>query len=134
MVNGADKRLTWVSPCAYTQVAGSAPSHHALIVMGHNGPSGLGDRAHDICGVDWVAKGGDHGDPDLQVGGLIHLNLIVLLSTLFSSTLVFKIKRGEQAVCPKGGDHGERPRKCVSRSTTGRRVSWKRTRHRRDIN
>ncbi|GIM12937.1 hypothetical protein Vretimale_16176 [Volvox reticuliferus] len=48
------------------QVAESAPVHHALIVMGHNGPAGLGSRAFDICGVDWEPKAGDHGDPDLQ--------------------------------------------------------------------
>jgi uncharacterized protein (TIGR04168 family) len=35
-----------------------------LIFVGHNGPSGLGDRAEDICGRDWQPLGGDHGDPD----------------------------------------------------------------------
>ncbi|MGK7917347.1 MAG: TIGR04168 family protein [Prochloraceae cyanobacterium] len=36
-----------------------------LIFLGHNGPSGLGDQAEDICGKDWQPLGGDHGDPDL---------------------------------------------------------------------
>lgn len=36
-----------------------------LILMGHNGPWGLGDRPEDICGRDWGDLGGDHGDPDL---------------------------------------------------------------------
>ncbi|KAG2431816.1 hypothetical protein HXX76_009310 [Chlamydomonas incerta] len=49
-----------------TEVANSAAEEHALIVMGHNGPAGLGSRAWDICGVDWESKAGDHGDPDLQ--------------------------------------------------------------------
>lgn len=35
-----------------------------LIFLGHNGPTGLGDRAEDICGRDWRPIGGDHGDPD----------------------------------------------------------------------
>ncbi|KXZ44973.1 hypothetical protein GPECTOR_60g751 [Gonium pectorale] len=48
------------------QVAQSAPEPHALIVMGHNGPTGLGARPSDICGVDWEPSAGDHGDPDLQ--------------------------------------------------------------------
>jgi len=25
----------------------------AVVVVAHNGPSGLGERGHDICGVDW---------------------------------------------------------------------------------
>jgi uncharacterized protein (TIGR04168 family) len=25
----------------------------AVVLVAHNGPSGLGDRRHDICGVDW---------------------------------------------------------------------------------
>ncbi|GFE71492.1 TIGR04168 family protein [Chroococcus sp. FPU101] len=35
-----------------------------LIFLGHNGPSGLGEQAEDICGKDWQPIGGDHGDPD----------------------------------------------------------------------
>lgn len=42
------------------------PADNALIVMGHNGPAGLGAERHNICGVDWVSEAGDHGDPDLQ--------------------------------------------------------------------
>ncbi len=36
-----------------------------IIFLGHNGPSGLGDRAEDPCGKDWYPLGGDFGDPDL---------------------------------------------------------------------
>ncbi|MFO5439213.1 MAG: TIGR04168 family protein [Dolichospermum sp.] len=36
-----------------------------IIFLGHNGPSGLGDRAEDPCGKDWHPIGGDFGDPDL---------------------------------------------------------------------
>ncbi|MBE9115965.1 TIGR04168 family protein [Lusitaniella coriacea LEGE 07157] len=39
-------------------------AHQTLIFLGHNGPSGLGDRAEDICGRDWGELGGDHGDLD----------------------------------------------------------------------
>jgi uncharacterized protein (TIGR04168 family) len=35
-----------------------------LIFIGHNGPTGLGDRPFDSCGKDWGDLGGDHGDPD----------------------------------------------------------------------
>ncbi|XP_078438078.1 calcineurin-like metallo-phosphoesterase superfamily protein isoform X2 [Wolffia australiana] len=41
----------------------AAPPHHALIFLAHNGPKGLGKRPDDICGVDWIPGGGDHGDP-----------------------------------------------------------------------
>ncbi|MBD2665257.1 metallophosphoesterase [Richelia sinica FACHB-800] len=36
-----------------------------IIFVGHNGPSGLGDRPEDPCGKDWHPIGGDFGDPDL---------------------------------------------------------------------
>ncbi len=36
-----------------------------LIMIGHNGPTGLGDQPEDICGRDWAPLGGDFGDPDL---------------------------------------------------------------------
>ena len=35
-----------------------------LIFLGHNGPAGLGDQIHNICGRDWKRSGGDYGDPD----------------------------------------------------------------------
>jgi len=35
-----------------------------IIFLGHNGPSGLGDRPEDPCGKDWHPIGGDFGDPD----------------------------------------------------------------------
>lgn len=40
-----------------------------IILMGHNGPAGLGSKPDDLCGKDWNPIGdafGDHGDPDLQ--------------------------------------------------------------------
>jgi uncharacterized protein (TIGR04168 family) len=38
-----------------------------LIIIGHNGPTGLGDEPESICGKDWGEPlvGGDYGDPDL---------------------------------------------------------------------
>ncbi|TAE58312.1 MAG: TIGR04168 family protein [Nostocales cyanobacterium] len=36
-----------------------------IIFLGHNGPTGLGDRPEDPCGKDWHPIGGDFGDPDL---------------------------------------------------------------------
>ncbi|XP_013618135.1 PREDICTED: uncharacterized protein LOC106324710 isoform X3 [Brassica oleracea var. oleracea] len=42
------------------------PEDHVVIVLAHNGPTGLGSQAEDICGRDWSAEGGDQGDPDLE--------------------------------------------------------------------
>uniref|UniRef100_A0A0A9F1L6 Calcineurin-like phosphoesterase domain-containing protein n=1 Tax=Arundo donax TaxID=35708 RepID=A0A0A9F1L6_ARUDO len=65
-------------PCRYgvNDMAGSAKKiydaaagareGHSVILLAHNGPTGLGSRMDDICGRDWVAGGGDHGDPDLE--------------------------------------------------------------------
>ncbi|KAJ8753162.1 hypothetical protein K2173_017736 [Erythroxylum novogranatense] len=42
------------------------PEDHMVIVLAHNGPTGLGSNLNDICGKDWVFGAGDHGDPDLE--------------------------------------------------------------------
>lgn len=42
------------------------PEDHVVIILAHNGPTGLGSQADDICGRDWFVEGGDHGDPDLE--------------------------------------------------------------------
>ncbi len=34
------------------------PAEHAVVVMAHNGPAGLGQQQHDICGRDWLEKAG----------------------------------------------------------------------------
>ncbi len=39
-------------------------SCNTLILIGHNGPYGLGDSAESSCGKDWYPIGGDCGDPD----------------------------------------------------------------------
>ncbi|MGD1852859.1 MAG: TIGR04168 family protein [Leptolyngbyaceae cyanobacterium] len=39
-------------------------NHRTLIFLGHNGPTGLGDQVHSICGRDWKRSGGDYGDVD----------------------------------------------------------------------
>ncbi|KAM6553131.1 hypothetical protein CsatB_013893 [Cannabis sativa] len=44
----------------------SAPEDHLVILLAHNGPTGLGSNFDDICGKDWVYGGGDHGDQDLE--------------------------------------------------------------------
>lgn len=41
-----------------------AAEHDTLVFLGHNGPAGLGDQVHNICGRDWKKRGGDYGDPD----------------------------------------------------------------------
>jgi uncharacterized protein (TIGR04168 family) len=38
----------------------------SIIIIGHNGPTGLGEDPESICGKDWGEPiGGDYGDPDL---------------------------------------------------------------------
>lgn len=44
--------------------AAKETAYDNLIFIGHNGPTGLGDRPEDTCGRDWKPLGGDHGDPD----------------------------------------------------------------------
>jgi uncharacterized protein (TIGR04168 family) len=46
---------------------GRAASGETLIIIGHNGPTGLGEEPESICGKDWGEPqiGGDYGDPDL---------------------------------------------------------------------
>lgn len=36
------------------------PAEHAVVVMAHNGPAGLGQQQYDICGRDWLEKAGKH--------------------------------------------------------------------------
>ncbi len=42
------------------------PRGNAIVLLGHNGPTGLGSAAEDICGVDFLAEAGDFGDPDME--------------------------------------------------------------------
>ena len=44
--------------------AAQETAYDTIIFIGHNGPTGLGDRPEDTCGKDWQPIGGDHGDPD----------------------------------------------------------------------
>ena len=48
------------------QIVNSAQDaqNKTLILIGHNGPFGLGDKTESICGRDWKLEGGDYGDPD----------------------------------------------------------------------
>ncbi|XP_028783387.1 uncharacterized protein LOC114739494 [Neltuma alba] len=57
-MDGSAKRIN--------KAAFGTPEDHFLILLGHNGPKGLGSDINDICGKDWVFGGGDHGDPDLE--------------------------------------------------------------------
>ncbi|XP_039131163.1 LOW QUALITY PROTEIN: uncharacterized protein LOC120267551 [Dioscorea cayenensis subsp. rotundata] len=47
------------------EAALGTPEGHCIVLLAHNGPTGLGSKMNDICGKDWVYGGGDHGDPDL---------------------------------------------------------------------
>jgi len=37
-----------------------------IMFISHNGPTGLGDKPHDMWGCDFKPDGGDWGDPDLR--------------------------------------------------------------------
>ena len=41
-------------------------SSSPLVMLAHNGPSGLGGRKYDPCGVDFMEPEDDFGDPDLE--------------------------------------------------------------------
>jgi uncharacterized protein (TIGR04168 family) len=44
----------------------AAATCETILIIGHNGPAGLGDRPEDPCGKDWGDDpGGDYGDIDL---------------------------------------------------------------------
>ena len=43
----------------------SQPPELPLIIVGHNGPTGLGATRNAPCGVDWQLPEEDFGDPDL---------------------------------------------------------------------
>ncbi|MEC4817719.1 MAG: TIGR04168 family protein [Scytonema sp. PMC 1069.18] len=45
--------------------ATKSAAYQTVIFLGHNGPTGLGERPEDPCGKDWHPIGGDFGDPDL---------------------------------------------------------------------
>lgn len=55
------------------EAALGTPEGYTVIVLAHNGPTGLGSNFNDICGKDWLFDGaGDNGDPDLAQA-LYHL-------------------------------------------------------------
>lgn len=45
--------------------AATEAASDTILLLGHCGPLGLGDRPEDPCGKDWKPPGGDHGDPDM---------------------------------------------------------------------
>ncbi|CAH8388206.1 unnamed protein product [Eruca vesicaria subsp. sativa] len=51
---------------AICRAAFGTPEVHVVIILAHNGPTGLGSQAEDICGRDWTDQGGDQGDPNLE--------------------------------------------------------------------
>lgn len=43
-----------------------APATNSIVLVGHNGPKGLGEQQHSPCGVDFRKEAGDFGDPDAE--------------------------------------------------------------------
>ncbi|MEI2612094.1 MAG: metallophosphoesterase [Candidatus Promineifilaceae bacterium] len=56
LAQSGEKLMACVDAAATTQ----------LIFLAHNGPTGLGDKATDIWGCDFLAEEGDFGDEDLR--------------------------------------------------------------------
>ncbi|KAG6557568.1 hypothetical protein Mapa_000844 [Marchantia paleacea] len=54
------------SSALISKAALGAPEDNFLLLLAHNGPTGLGSKYNDICGKDWELGGGDHGDRDLR--------------------------------------------------------------------
>ena len=52
-VTGMDESAKRIA-CTLRASSGGRP----VVVVAHNGPSGLGDQRHDICGRDWRTHGG----------------------------------------------------------------------------
>lgn len=51
----------------YKKLIDSCKGHFdTLIILSHNGPTGLGNKATDIYGCDFRKEEGDWGDPDLE--------------------------------------------------------------------
>ena len=48
--------------------AAQASPYSTILMIGHNGPTGLGAQPEDLCGKDWHPVGGDYGDPDFAAG------------------------------------------------------------------
>mmetsp|Transcript_15415 Transcript_15415/g.39725 ORF Transcript_15415/g.39725 Transcript_15415/m.39725 type:complete len:242 (-) Transcript_15415:282-1007(-) len=55
------------SAAIISQHIDAAPASHAVIVLGHNGPYGLGALRNSPCGKDW-GEPSDWGDRDLTEG------------------------------------------------------------------
>lgn len=89
------------------------PAGNALIIMAHNGPTGMGGERHSICGCDWLAEAGDHGDPDLQQ---------VLTQLQKAGRQVALLLNGHMHHMIKGGWH-----RCNSLAYCGRSQSLART-------
>jgi uncharacterized protein (TIGR04168 family) len=57
----------WDESIARISAAVDQAAHNTVLMVGHCGPTGLGDRPESPCGRDWKPLGGDLGDPDLAV-------------------------------------------------------------------
>jgi uncharacterized protein (TIGR04168 family) len=55
----------WDESIARISAAVDQAAHNTVLMVGHCGPTGLGDRPESPCGRDWKPLGGDFGDPDL---------------------------------------------------------------------
>ena len=73
-------------------------AHDTIILIGHNGPYGLGDKPESICGRDWKPEGGDYGDPDLQsaISSIKESNKSIPLVTFGHMHHELKYPRGER--------------------------------------
>lgn len=43
-----------------------APANNSVVLVAHNGPTGMGEQKSAPCGADFMPGGGDWGDPDTE--------------------------------------------------------------------
>ena len=73
-------------------------AHQTLILIAHNGPTGLGSSTESISGRDWKEEGGDYGDPDLTaaISQVQQLGKSIPLVTFGHMHHELKIPRGKR--------------------------------------
>ena len=66
MEESAERILDAILGHEDTATGGEAGAEVPLVVLAHNGPSGLGSTKYAPCGVDFMEPEDDFGDPDLE--------------------------------------------------------------------
>jgi len=82
-------------------------AEHALVVVAHNGPAGLGSRQEDPCGVDFMEPADDFGDPDLEEALEVAASCGRCASLVLFGHMHHTLKKGGyRNMVSVDGDHG----------------------------